>query len=155
LPAFGLLGWRRLRRIDAAATPPGPDLALLRTVEIFAPLDPPVLERLSNRVEHVAAAAGTTVVRQGDPGDRFYVVAAGQVRVTVDGTPVASLDVGGWFGEVALLRNVPRTATVTATTDTELLGISREDFLGAVTWSRGSSEAANRAIDRRLRGREP
>jgi MFS family permease len=152
LPILGLAGWGRIRRIDATATPPGPDLDLLRSVEIFAPLAPPVLERLSNRLEPLHASAGTVVIRQGDPGDRFYVVRSGEAEVTIDGKAVGRLGPGGAFGEVALLRNVPRTATVTATTDTDLVSLVREDFLGAVTWSRGSSEAANRMIDRRLGG---
>jgi CRP-like cAMP-binding protein len=67
---------------------------------------------------------------------------------------VDRLGPGGSFGEVALLRNVPRTATVTAVAETDLLALGRDDFLGAVTWSRGSSEAANRVIDRHLGGTE-
>ena len=150
LPAIGVLGWRRISRIDAAAVPPGPELTLIRSVEILAPLAPPVLERLARRLSPVHANAGTVVVRQGDPGDRFYVVKAGEVEVTIDGRVVDRLGPGGSFGEVALLRNVPRTATVTAVAETDLLALGRDDFLGAVTWSRGSSDAANRMIDRRL-----
>jgi MFS family permease len=154
LPAIGLLGWRRISRIDAAAVPPGPELQLIRSVEIFAPLAPPVLERLARRLIAVHAEAGAVVVRQGDAGDRFYVVQAGEVEVTIDGRAVGRLGPGGSFGEVALLRNVPRTATVTADIDTDLMALSRDDFLGAVTWSRTSSEAANRVIDRHLRANE-
>jgi MFS family permease len=154
LPAIGVLGWRRISRIDAAAAPSGPELQLIRSVEIFAPLAPPVLERLARRLSPVHEEVGRVVVRQGEAGDRFYIVQAGEVEVTIDGRVVGRLGPGGWFGEVALLRNVPRTATVTAVRDTDLLALGRDDFLGAVTWSRGSSEAANRVIDRRLGGTE-
>jgi MFS family permease len=150
LPAIGALGWRRISRIDAAGVPLGPELQLIRSVEIFAPLAPPELERLSRRLIPVRADAGAVIVRQGDAGDRFYIVQAGEVEVTIDGRAVGRLGPGGSFGEVALLRNVPRTATVRAVVDTDLMALAREDFLGAVTWSRGSSEAANRVIDRHL-----
>jgi cyclic nucleotide-binding protein len=155
LPVVGLVGWRRIGRIDAAAAPPGPELGLLRSIEIFAPLAPPVLEGLSRRLVPLRVEPGTVLIRQGDPGDRFYVVRSGEVEVRKDGAVVGRHGPGGSFGEVALLRNVPRTATVTAVVDTDLLVLDRDDFLGAVTWSRGSSEAANRVIDRHLGAPDP
>ena len=100
--------------------------------------------------ERVEVTAGTRVIRQGDPGDRFYIVTRGRLAVEVDGRVMATLSDGDQFGEIALLRNVPRTATVTAIEPTELLALGRDAFLAAVTGSRPSSIRANELVDRRL-----
>jgi predicted MFS family arabinose efflux permease len=150
LPLVGLLAWSKLRQVDNRAVVPGPELDLLRRIQIFAPLPQHVLEQLSWHVVPVHADAGHIVIRQGDPGDRFYLVVDGHVEVTVDGRPLAEIGPGGYFGEIALLRNVPRTATVTAATPVRLLALERAQFLAAVTGSRPSSLAANREIDQRV-----
>ena len=81
LPVLAALVWPRLLAIDAAAEPPPADeVELLRSLPIFAPLSPPVLEEVASHAEHVDVAAGETVIHQGDPGNRFYVVAAGEPR---------------------------------------------------------------------------
>jgi CRP-like cAMP-binding protein len=89
-------------------------------------------------------------MRKGEPGNRFYVIADGEVEVTRDGRPVARLGPGAYFGEIALLRDVPRTATVTATTPTTLLVLERADFLEAVTGHPVAREAADVTIRERL-----
>ena len=102
-------------------------------------------------------SADTEVVRQGEPGDRFFAVAEGELAVTVDGhgRPVR-LRVGDSFGEFALLRSVRRTATVAAVTDARLLSVQSEDFLAAVTGSehgRALAEEITVAHEARDRGR--
>jgi CRP-like cAMP-binding protein len=137
-------------RLDDASVDRGRELELLRTIPIFSPLSAPVLEGLAARLEPVRVAAGEEIVRQGDHGDRFYVVAAGEVAVAIDGRPQATLGPGEHFGEIALLRDVPRTATVTARTDAELFALERDDFLAAVTGHSGSAEAAEAVVGARL-----
>ena len=150
LPLAGLLAWPRLRHVDSEAMVPGPQLALLRSIPMFQLLPPPVLERLSWELIPVDAPAGTQIMREGDAGDRFYVIAEGTVAITSDGRLLAERGPGAYVGEIALLRDVPRTATVTAATDTRLLALEREDFLAAITGSRPSAAAAQAEVDRRL-----
>jgi CRP-like cAMP-binding protein len=146
-----LLSLRRLLAIDRNARAPDPAiLALLRAIPIFSPLPAPVVEGLAARLEPVRLGPGEEVVRQGDSGDRFYVVAAGEVEVTIDGQPQGTLGPGEHFGEIALLRDVPRTATVKALTDVELYALEREDFLAAVTGHSASAEAAEAVVGARL-----
>ena len=101
------------------------------------------------------AAAGTEVVRQGDHGDRFYVIASGEVDVFIDGSQVRTFGPGEHFGEIALLRDVPRTATVKAKTDSELYALDRDEFLSAVTGHAESAEAADAIVASRLAGLRP
>ncbi len=143
--------WPALSRLDARAVVPGPQLALLRRIPIFAPLPEHVAEQLSWRLIPVEAPAGTVVIRQGDVGDRFYLVVEGRLSVTVGADARRELGPGSSFGEIALLRDVPRTATVTALTDCRLLALERDVFLEAVTGSRRSVRVANRKIDRHLK----
>jgi MFS family permease len=141
-----LLFWRQLPTVDAPAPVAEPELALLRGIPIFAPLPPVTLEQLASHLSHLHLPAGGVVFRQGDPGDWFYVVDAGEVTVEPDGRPPATLSRGDYFGEIALLREVPRTATVTARTDIELLALERDVFIAAVTGHAPSAEAADAVI---------
>ena len=153
LPTAMLLAWPRLTAVDAGAVVPEAELALLRGVPIFAPLSAPVLEGLAARLVRVDAPTGTTVIREGDTGDRFYVLADGRVEVSVAGRAVDAHGPGGFFGEVALLRDVPRTATVTATTDVRLFALERADFLEAVTGHAASADAAAAVVRTRFDNR--
>jgi MFS family permease len=150
LPALTLASWPLLGRIDAAAQVPEHELALLRALPMFAPLDAPTLEYLAGRMSRRQVNAGETVCRKGDRGDAFYVVGAGQVEVTADSGPPRSLGEGEFFGEIALLRDVPRTATVVAKTDAELYELAGEDFVAAVTGNADALRVADTVVLARL-----
>jgi MFS family permease len=149
-----VLLWRPLRRLDVAA-PPAQPIDLLRGVPLLAPLAGPVLERLAIDAREVRVAAGQVVFAQGAPGDSFYVIADGEVDVSVDGSHVRRQARGESFGEIALLRDTPRTATITASEPTTLIAIDREPFLGAVTGHAGSAEAAEGMVAARLAHARP
>lgn len=150
LPVLALLTWKRLAAIDAQAALPARATELLAGLPIFSPLPPPALEALVARLEPRRLAAGEIVFAQGDPGDDYYLIDEGRVRVEVDGEAVAELGPGDGFGEIALLRPVPRTATVTALTDLALHALEREHFLGAVTGHSESRAAAESLVTGRL-----
>ena len=149
LPALSVLTRSSLAQLDIEPSDPR-RLELLRAIPIFAPLSPPVLEQLAARLAPVQAHAGEEIIRAGDPGDRFYVVDSGEVEVLLDGRPPRREGEGSYFGEIALLRDVPRTATVRAATDVALFALDRDDFLPAVTGHAGSSEAAEAVVGSRL-----
>jgi hypothetical protein len=131
---IALLAGRSIRSLDAAAVDHSREVSLLSRVPFLAALPPYELERLAQGAEWVAVSAGTQVVTQGDDADSYYLVASGELSVTIDGAVRAQpLVAGDGFGEIALLNRVARTATVTALEDCELLVVSSGDFLGAVT----------------------
>jgi MFS family permease len=130
--AVTLLALRGLREIDRVALAPA-GLDLLRAVTMLSPLEPRVLERLARSSEVHRFAAGETIFAEGDAGDRFYIVETGEVEVRIGGARVGAHGPGGCFGEIALLRDVPRTATVQATTDVVCRSLRRDVFVPAVT----------------------
>lgn len=150
LPILAVLTWTRLAAVDAAAAVHARELELLQGSPIFAPLPPATLEALAARLEPRRVEAGSIVFSQGDAGEDFYLVDSGRVSVAVDGLAVAGLGPGEGFGEIALLRAVPRTATVTALTNVTLQAIDREQFLGAVTGHAQSRAAAESLVTTRL-----
>ena len=132
--AIGLLAGRSIRSLDAVAVDHSREVSLLARVPFLAALPPYELERLAQSADWVTVPAGTDVVTQGDEADSYYLVASGELAVTIDGVVGAQRMVAGdGFGEIALLNRVARTATVTALEDCELLVVSSGDFLGAVT----------------------
>jgi CRP-like cAMP-binding protein len=136
--------------MDAAFKPPVEQLKLLRKIAIFAPLPPAEQEHLAHELIPVHVSAGDVVVREGEAGDRFYVVRSGELEVSVDGKPVRRLGPGDHFGEIALLRDVPRTATVEALADVDLYALERDEFIGSVTGHAPSAEAADAVVMQRL-----
>jgi MFS family permease len=153
LPVMVLLAWRRVSRIDqTAAVPDREELRILASVPIFAPLPGLTLEHLAGRLVPMRLDPGTMILREGDAGDRFYIVADGTVEVSESGKALSELEAGSYFGEIALLRDVPRTATVTAKTRVVLYALDREDFLAAVTSHAPSAHAAEEVVSARLAG---
>lgn len=150
-PLLAALGVSRaLRALDGRATVTEQPRALLRGLPMFRPLPLPTLDALALALDPVDLADGETVFRQGDHGDRFYIVDRGEVDVIADGEPIARLGSGSAFGEIALLRDIPRTATVTAHGATRLVALERDEFLAAVTGHDGSSRAADALASARL-----
>ena len=149
LPVLSVASATALAAIDTAPAATR-ELELLRGIAIFSPLSPPVLEQLAARLTPVQAPAGEEIVRQGEHGDRFYVVDTGEIEVVLDGHEPRREGPGSYFGEIALLRDVPRTATVRAATDVELFALDRDEFLPAVTGHAGSAQAAEAVIGSRL-----
>ena len=149
LPLLAALTHATLLRFDTEPTDER-QLKLLQEIPIFSPLSPPVLEQLAARLTPVHANAGDELIRAGDHGDRFYVVDKGEVEILVDGEPPRREGEGAYFGEIALLRDVPRTATVRAATDADLFALDRDDFLPAVTGHADSTQAADAVIGSRL-----
>ncbi len=144
-PSFGMLG-----RIDRSLTVPTAQINALRAIEMFAPLPAPTLEALAMSLARVDVPAGETLFRQGDHGDRFYIIESGEVEIEIDGREANVLGPGDHFGEIALLRDIPRTATARARKATQLFALDRDAFLGAVTGHAGSSEAAETVVAARL-----
>jgi MFS family permease len=145
IPAFGLLA-----RIDQTVTVPSAQLSRLRSIAMFAPLPAPTLESLASNLELVEVPAGETIFRQGDAGDHFYIVDSGEVEIEIDGREANVLGPGDSFGEIALLRDIPRTGTARARKETKVYALDREAFVGAVTGHAASSEAAEGIVVARL-----
>ncbi len=140
----------RFVQIDRTTPAPGPEIALLRGLAIFAPLPVATVDRLATVLERREYQPGETVMREGDHGDRFHIIVGGRAHVTVRARSVRDLERGDCFGEIALLRDVPRTATVTATETLHTVALARADFLPAVTGNRISAQAAQDLADERL-----
>ena len=139
----------RMSRLDKRLRAPA-GLDLLTAIPMFVPLAPSVVDALARRLERVTAPASEVVVAEGEESDRFYVIESGLVEVTHDGALLRQEGPGDFFGEIGLLRDVPRTATVTAVEDTVLLALSREDFLAAVTGQSDAFRAADDVVSLRL-----
>jgi hypothetical protein len=147
----GAVGYPALRALDRRALVP--DVArvdLVRSIAMFGAMPQHQLEPMVLALTLHRARRGEVIISEGDVGDRFYLVSEGEAVVSSGGRDVARLQRGGYFGEIALLRDVPRTATVRAATDVELLTLQRADFIAAVRGSRPSAEAADAEVERRL-----
>ncbi len=154
LPALVLVRWRALTRLEAGTSVPEEAFTLLRAVPMFAPLPIGTVESLANSVRCIDVPARTAVVSEGELGDRFYLIASGDFEVTRGDGDFPPLGAGDVFGEIALLRDVPRTATVTARTEARVYALDRDSFLTAVSGHRFTTRAADSMADERA-GRTP
>jgi MFS family permease len=148
LPLLALAVYGRLAAIDGAVAP-APELDLIQRVPMFAPLSVAAKERIAAKLVPVSAPAGQVVIRAGETGDRFYVVGEGELEISADGLLRTARE-ADYFGEIALLRDVPRTATVKALVNTQLYALEREDFLAAVTGHEAAREAGEATAEERL-----
>ena len=139
----------RMRRLDLTLRAPE-GLPLLQSISMFAPLDQPTLEGLARQLSTVQVPAGDLVFDEGDEGDRFFVIESGLVEVSHDGAVLRREGPGEYFGEIALLRHVPRTAQVRAIEDTVLRGLDSTTFLDAVLGNLEAVTAAETVVARRI-----
>jgi hypothetical protein len=144
------IGRRGLLGLDAGAPVPVVEIGLLRSLPLFAELPAPAIEGLAAALTPVDVPAGTVLIRQGDPGDAYYAIAAGELEAWQDGQFRRRCGRGEGVGEIALLRAIPRTATVTADTDATVYRLSREHFLTAVLGHAATRRQADRIADVRL-----
>ena len=148
LPLLTLVTYRRLVEIDRAVAP-APELELIDRVPMFAPLSIALKERVAASLAPVSVAAGEIVIRAGDVGDRFYIVGGGELDIEVGGLHSAARE-GDYVGEIALLRDVPRTATVMAVVDSDLYALERAAFLEAITGHSAAHAVGLEIADARL-----
>ena len=154
------IGGRRLFTVDARADVPVVEIALLRSMRLFSALGPPALEAVARALQRRDLAPGTALITQGETGDFYYVIGSGEVHVTREDQSLGHRSLGhrvrgDGVGEVALLRDVPRTATVTAATPVVAYELDRESFLTAITGDYIAREAAHVIVEERLRDEDP
>jgi MFS family permease len=154
-PVLAAASWWRLRRLDRTVAVLDDDIGLLRRVDMLCTLPLPSIEQLARGLQPVAVPSGATVFAQGDPGDRYYVIASGEVDVVHDGHVVASLGPGEGFGEIALLRPTGRMATVVARSDLRLQALASDRFLPVVLGYTPSAVQATATVDGILAQYEP
>jgi MFS family permease len=150
LPLAAVAGGRALFRLDAGATVPVVQISLLRSLPLFASLPAPAIEGLAGALEPVSLNPGDVLIRQGDPGDAYYAIAAGELDASQDGKQLGRFGRSEGVGEIALLRDVPRTATVTAHTAATVYRLDRDPFLVAVLGHAPTQREASRIAAARL-----
>jgi MFS family permease len=151
----GAVSFAGLRRIDQAAVVPERQLQLLGAIPMFAPLPHIDLERIGRQLDRIETPVGTELIRQGDVGDRFYVVDAGTFEIVRDGARIDTAGEGGYFGEIALLHDVPRTATVRTIADGAVWALDQEEFLATITGLPQAARAAHEISAERRRTHAP
>jgi CRP-like cAMP-binding protein len=145
----------RFHSIDERSEPLPDVLALLAGIPLLAPLPPTTLEKLAARSSMAYVSAGKVIVTEGDPGDLYYVIAEGEVEVSRSGRSHGTLAIGEQFGEIALLRDTSRTATVVASCATRLVTIDGRDFVDALSSSEVAFAIGTRLSDERVARHEP
>ena len=153
LPAVALLIWPVVRHADDHTLVDPRRLARIRSDPLFAPLSMAIVEQLAAALQPFELEAGAFLMREGDAGDRYYLIDDGRVAVIQAGESLRECGPGESVGEIALLRGVPRTASVQAVDAVRGLILGRDDFLEAVTGHPASAAAAETVVADRLRGR--
>jgi MFS family permease len=146
LPILAALCWWRLTALDGRLEVRDHEIAILRSAPMFGQLPVASIEHVSRRARHCMVPAGTILFAQGERGCSFYIVVAGEADVIGDGEIVRTAGPNGYFGEIALIRNAPRTATVRARTELELLELDRDVFLDAIGCHTPSTRAAHAVV---------
>ncbi|MFC9559006.1 MFS transporter [Agromyces sp. NPDC056965] len=154
-PVLALVSLRRLRGMDRTVDVLDDDIGLLRRVPMFRALPLPSIEQLARGLEPVAVPAGAAVFAQGDVGDRYFVIEAGEADVVGDGRVVATLGPGEGFGEIALLRRTRRTASVVARSALALRSLGSERFLPVVLGYTASAQEAAILVEDQLERYSP
>src|SRR5829696_743208 len=131
LVAAAAAGWRATTVIDRGLPVPGREASLLRGLPMFAPLPLVTVEYLATRLQRAHFEEGAVVIREGEPGALFYIIVEGEAVASVAGRPVRTMGAGEGFGEIALLRDVPRTATVATSGILRAVTLHRTEFLAA------------------------
>jgi hypothetical protein len=149
-PLVALATSRRVRELDRSASIPVVEMGLLRSLQLFAALPPAPLETLAREASYRKVEAGEEIVREGEPGDAYYAITDGEVRVTQRGAELRRMGRGEGFGEIALLHTNERTATVTALRATTVLSIQQQAFLAALNASPRAAETARGVAERLL-----
>ena len=150
LPLAAALGGRGLFNLDAEAPVPVVEIALLRSLPLFAELPGPAIEALAASLTPAELPAGTVLIRQGDPGDAYYAIAAGELDVQQDGRFLRRCGRGEGIGEIALLHSIPRTATVIVHSAATVYRLNREPFLTSVLGHALTHREAHRIASARL-----
>ncbi len=150
LPVVAAIAVRGVLRVDDVALVPEHQLRLLRGISMFASLSVSTIEQLAGSLTPLHFAPGDVLMRAGDPGDRFILIDTGSVEVEQAGATLRTIGPGGHVGEVALLRKIPRTATVRAVSETSAFGLDSRSFVAAVTGDREAVVFAERVVDARL-----
>jgi MFS family permease len=142
-PTVALLGLRPLLRSDRQSAEAlralEPRIALLQVLDLFSAASRPVIERLARAIDEVDLPAGTFLIREGDPPDALWIIVDGEVEVTIDGNFVRTMGPRSYFGEIGLLRGIPRTATVRTGESCVMWKLSGDDFLEALETSTPSA----------------
>ena len=149
-PVVVVLCWSRLGTVDAGLGAQADIIERLRTVTMLRPLPVSTIEHLARHVREESAAPGERVIEQGQVGRSFYVIVAGEVEVIGNGHLLKVLSDGDSFGEIALLRDIPRTTTVRARTPVKLYALDRRHFVPTVSGYSESATEAEAVIDTRL-----
>ena len=155
LPLLAAVSWRPLTALDKRLRVRDEEIDVLRHAPMFRQLPVPSIEHLASRLRHHTFAAGSALFEQGDPGQEFFIVVDGEAEVVGDGVVLRHLGPGDSVGEIALMRDVPRTATVRAVSDLNVFALERDAFLDAIGSHIPSSDAAYAVVAEHLANFSP